>query len=96
MKKLNIKNVKIIVGDGTNGLPGYVFDKIIVTAGGPSKIPQPLLDQLKIGGIMIIPKEGKSGGAMNLYKITKKSEKTYDEKTLVGVRFVPLIGKHGY
>jgi protein-L-isoaspartate(D-aspartate) O-methyltransferase len=96
MKKLNIKNVKIIIGDGTNGILGYVFDKIIVTAGGPSSIPQPLLHQLKIGGIMIIPKEGKSDKAMNLYKITKKSEKTYEEKTLVGVRFVPLIGKHGY
>ena len=96
MKKLNIKNVKIIVGDGTDGLPGYIFDKIIVTAGGPSKIPQPLLDQLKIGGVMIIPKEGESDKTMNLYKITKKGPKEYKEKKLLGVRFVPLIGKHGY
>ncbi|MFX0043870.1 MAG: protein-L-isoaspartate(D-aspartate) O-methyltransferase, partial [Candidatus Hodarchaeota archaeon] len=88
-------NVTVIHGDGTLGYPEAApYDKILVTAASPSKIPQPLKDQLKNGGIMCIP-AGSKNFAQNLYIIKKKGDK-FETKRVSGVRFVPLIGKFGF
>ncbi len=87
--------VTVIHGDGTLGYPEAApYDKILVTAASPSKIPQPLKEQLKNGGIMCIP-AGSKNFAQNLYIIKKRGEK-FDTKRVSGVRFVPLIGEHGF
>lgn len=87
--------VTVIHGDGTLGYPKEApFDKILVTAASPSKIPIPLRDQLKEGGILCIPTGSKSF-AQNLYVIRKQGE-NFDTKRITGVRFVPLIGKYGF
>ena len=87
--------VTVIHGDGTLGYPKEApFDKILVTAASPSKIPVPLRDQLKEGGILCIPTGSKSF-AQNLYVIRKQGE-NFDTKRITGVRFVPLIGKYGF
>lgn len=87
--------VTVIHGDGTLGYPKEApFDKILVTAASPSKIPVPLRDQLKEGGILCIPTGSKSF-AQNLYVIRKQGE-NFDTKKITGVRFVPLIGKYGF
>jgi len=87
--------VTVIHGDGTLGYPEAApYDKILVTAASPSKIPPPLKGQLKDGGIMCIPAGSKSF-AQNLYIIKKKGE-NYETKRVSGVRFVPLIGKYGF
>jgi protein-L-isoaspartate(D-aspartate) O-methyltransferase len=87
--------VTVILGDGTLGYPEEApYDKILVTAASPKKIPPPLRQQLKDGGILCIPAGSKSFG-QDLYIITKHGE-DYDTKRVTGVRFVPLIGKFGF
>ena len=77
-------NVHMKVGNGFEGWKeNGPYDRIMVTA-MPDKVPEALIDQLKDGGKMIIPVKG------DLILITKTG-KTYTQKSLIGVRFVPLI-----
>ncbi|HVP16007.1 MAG TPA: hypothetical protein VMT42_01405 [candidate division Zixibacteria bacterium] len=86
--------VTIVSGDGSLGFPEKApYDRILVTAAAPD-IPKPLIDQLKSGGIMLIP-VGSASLFQNLIKITKTNGKTKEEN-LGGVAFVPLTGKHGH
>lgn len=80
---------KLIFGDGYKGLPQFApFDKIIVTAGAPY-IPNDLLVQLKVGGIMVIPIGDGENQEMN---ILKKTSSSAFEKQVVGqFKFVPLL-----
>jgi protein-L-isoaspartate(D-aspartate) O-methyltransferase len=82
-------NVKIFYGDGYKGLPAFSpFDKIIVTAGAPY-IPDPLIEQLKPGGILVIP-VGESDVQV-MTTITKNSDNTIEKKEHGAFRFVPLL-----
>ncbi|MFX1288570.1 MAG: protein-L-isoaspartate(D-aspartate) O-methyltransferase [Promethearchaeota archaeon] len=88
-------SVTVIHGDGTLGYPKEApYDKILVTASSPKKVPPPLKKQLKDGGILCIPAGSKEWG-QDLYIVTKKENK-FDFKRITGVRFVPLIGKYGF
>lgn len=89
-EQLRLRNITSICGDGMKGWPQQApFDRIIVTAGAQDKPPQALLDQLAIGGIMIIP-VGKLGNQV-LRRYKKEAEDTYAVKDLMPVRFVPLL-----
>jgi protein-L-isoaspartate(D-aspartate) O-methyltransferase len=91
-KRLGYENVEVEVGDGSKGLPEKApFDAIIVTAGSPD-IPQPLLEQLKVRGRMVIPIGTIS---QDMTKITKTKEGIQKE-TFPGFRFVPLVGEFGF
>ena len=91
--QLHYLNILTKLDDGTNGWTEYEpYDAIIVTAGGP-KVPEPLLDQLADPGILVIPVGDR--GMQNLQMVTKK-EGTITEKTIEYVRFVNLIGSHGW
>ena len=80
---------KLFYGDGYKGLPGYApFDKILITCGAPF-IPEELVKQLKVGGIMVIPVGAGEVQVMNL--ITKFSETEIDKKELKNFRFVPML-----
>ena len=85
------KKLKIFHGDGYKGKRLYApFDKIIVTAGAPY-VPEDLLLQLKIGGVLVIPVgEGKT---QIMYKYTRESESDYSRLTLDEFSFVPLLEK---
>lgn len=84
----------LFYGDGTGGLPQYApFDKIIVTAGAPV-VPEALIHQLKIGGILVIPVGDRKRQTM--VKITKKSSKEVIREEFEGFAFVPLLGKDGW
>jgi len=75
--------------DGYFGWPEEApFDAIIVTA-APDHVPQPLLQQLKVGGVMVIP-VGPVGGFQELWRITRIDKETVKSESLGGVRFVPL------
>ena len=92
LKKLGYKNIKIVIGDGSKGYPEEApYDKIYVTASAPD-VPRPLLDQLKVGGKMVIP-IGKF--IQYLYVVEKKKDKI-EKKRWGAVRFVPLIGEYGF
>jgi protein-L-isoaspartate(D-aspartate) O-methyltransferase len=89
IKRLGYKNVHIKVGDGYKGWPeGAPFDAVIVTC-APEKVPQPLVDQLKEGGRMVIPVGERF--AQQLYLLEKKNGQLKESVTLP-VRFVPMLG----
>jgi protein-L-isoaspartate(D-aspartate) O-methyltransferase len=90
---LHYLNILTKLDDGTNGWPEYgPYDAIVVTAGGP-KVPLPLLEQLADPGILIIPVGDR--GVQNL-QFVKKNDGEITEKTIELVRFVNLIGDHGW
>jgi len=86
--------ITVVCGDGSRGYPERAtYDRILVTAAAPS-VPQPLVEQLKAGGILVIP----VGGIylyQTLVRVRKRDGKVVEE-SLGGVAFVPLVGKYGY
>ena len=81
--------IKLFYGDGYKGLPAYApFDKIIVTAGAPY-IPDALMEQLKPGGILVIPVGGDD--VQEMTTITRISEKEFQKREHGKFRFVPLL-----
>ncbi len=87
--------VKVIRADGSKG---YVekapYDRVIVTAAAP-KVPEPLIKQLKPGGIMVIP-VGNVSLFQSLLKIAKAQDGKIKQENLCGVAFVPLTGEYGH
>ncbi len=91
LKKAGIANVTMIEGDGSIGLPEHApYDRISVAATAPS-VPEPLKQQLSIGGKLVIPV---GVGFQELVLVTRKNGFVTEEK--MGVAFVPLIGKYGF
>jgi protein-L-isoaspartate(D-aspartate) O-methyltransferase len=89
LARLGYDNVTVRQADGYFGWPEEApFDAIVVTA-APDHVPQPLVEQLKIGGHMIIP-VGPVGGFQTLWRVTRVSEEEVRTEDLGGVRFVPL------
>jgi protein-L-isoaspartate(D-aspartate) O-methyltransferase len=87
------KNVSMLLGDGTVGWREYSpYDAILVSAGGPS-IPQPLIDQLAEGGRMIVPVGGMEEQTL---KLVVKRNGEVQVSDVAPVRFVPLLGTHGW
>jgi len=92
LQRLGYKNIKVRIGDGYKGWPEHApFDAIIVTA-APDHVPQPLIDQLKPGGRLVIP-VGETGAVQHLKRITRRMDGTLHEETLDLVRFVPMTGE---
>ncbi|MBO6790145.1 MAG: protein-L-isoaspartate(D-aspartate) O-methyltransferase [Dinoroseobacter sp.] len=84
-----ITNVTVMTGDGSFGLPDQApFDRILVTAAAEDP-PGPLLEQLRPGGIMVVP-VGQSDTVQSLIKVTSGPE-GFDYEELRSVRFVPLV-----
>jgi protein-L-isoaspartate(D-aspartate) O-methyltransferase len=91
LKRLGYDNITVRWGDGYHGwVAKSPFDAIIVTAGADS-IPQPLIDQLKNGGRIVIP-VGPTNSVLQLFKRTKRNGKLHT-KNLIRVRFVPFTRK---
>ncbi len=89
LTRLGYASIHTRHGDGYYGWPGKApFDAIIVTA-APDHVPPPLLEQLKVGGVMVIP-VGPVGAYQELWRITRTGEETYESESLGGVAFVPL------
>ena len=86
---LNLTNITAFTADGSHGLPDQApFDRIMVTAAAEDP-PGPLLAQLRIGGIMVVP-VGQSDAVQSLIKVTR-TDTGYDYEELRPVRFVPLL-----
>ena len=95
VRRLGYDNVEIVEGDGTRGWPEAApYDAIVAAASG-SHIPAPLIDQLKVGGSIVMP-VGSPGWVQNLVEATKREDGTIEQSDLGGVRFVPLIGEEGW
>lgn len=92
---LSYGNIRVMHADGTLGWPEHApYDVILVTAGGPH-VPKPLLEQLAVGGRLIIPVGGTSR-LQRLVRVTRSAEGRFDDEDLGEVQFVPLIGVEGW
>ncbi len=92
LDQLGYDRVRVKIGDGYLGWPEYApFNGIIVTC-APTRIPEPLKEQLAEGGRMVIP-VGESG-FQQLFLLTKKNGKIIREK-IIDVRFVPMVNERG-
>lgn len=93
LREVGVTNVTVLVQDGTGGYPpGAPYDAILVTAGTPA-IPPPLLAQLADHGRLVAPVGGQV--LQELVLIRREGDR-YEEYPEGGVRFVPLIGEHGW
>lgn len=91
--KIGLKNIRILVGDGTVGYPRYApYDGIIITAATPD-IPAPLVNQLAEGGTLVAPVGGRE--SQELITLKRMGGRTM-QASHGGVRFVPLIGEFGW
>ncbi len=89
LKELGYDNVRVKIGDGYNGWPEKaLFDAIIVTA-APPKIPPLLLEQLKVGGRMVLP----VGEFVQELVVVDKTDSGMHMENVLPVRFVPMTGK---
>lgn len=87
-------SINFFCGDGSLGLPSYApYNKIIVTAGAPS-VPDKLIEQLSLGGILVIPVGDDK--TQTMLKITKLEENKFLKEELGAFKFVPLLGKDGW
>jgi protein-L-isoaspartate(D-aspartate) O-methyltransferase len=94
LKRLGIYNVSLKTDDGTFGWDAYApYDAILVAAGGP-EIPQPLIDQLRVGGRLVIP-VGPDPKNQDLVRALK-TQTGIETQNFGPCAFVPLIGEHGW
>lgn len=92
LDKLGYTNIEMKIGDGYYGWEEHApFDGIIVTA-APENIPDPLIEQLKPGGTLVIP-VGESGEVQTFTKVTKLESGEIQKERLMAVRFVPMTGE---
>lgn len=92
--KSKYPNIKFYYGDGFEGLSTFApFDKVIITAAAPF-IPPKLVEQLKVGGMMVIPVD--EGEAQRMLRLTKQSDGSMQEESFEQFSFVPMLtGKNG-
>lgn len=95
LAELGYRNIIIHEGDGTCGWPEHApYDAIVVAAGAPH-LPEPLLEQLALGGRLVIP-VGATSNLQMLIRVRRLAENDYRSEDLCPVRFVPLIGAAGW
>ncbi len=89
-----LTKIKFFQGDGSLGMPAFApFDRIIVTAGAPT-IPEKLIHQLKIGGMLVIPVG--NAKTQTMLRVTRLSETEFKKEECGAFKFVPLLGKEGW
>lgn len=87
--------VKVFLGDGYEGLPTYQpFDRVIITAGAPS-IPAKLVEQMKPGGIMVIPMDNTEGDGQTMLRVTKMEDGSLKKESFGDFKFVPMLKEIG-
>jgi protein-L-isoaspartate(D-aspartate) O-methyltransferase len=93
-QRLGYENVQVLHGDGTLGWPEHApYDAIVVAAGGP-EIPESLLEQLRIGGRLIIP-VGTALRSQELVRVRRTGQHDFERESLGRAQFVPLVGSEG-
>jgi len=93
LEEIEIRNVTVLVGDGTLGWSAFApYDAILVAAASP-EVPAPLLEQLAEGGRLVVPLGDRENQELTL--ITRNGD-DFRRESLGGVRFVPLVGQHGF
>ena len=95
MQRLGYDNVRIVQGDGSSGCPEKApFDAILAAASG-SHVPQVLLNQLRVGGRLVMP-VGAPHEVQRLVRVVREGAEIFAREELCAVRFVPLVGAEGW
>jgi len=93
-RKVGLSKIQCFQGDGSLGLPAFApYDRIIVTAGAPS-VPEKLMEQLNIGGMLVIPVGDDK--TQTMLRIVKIEEGKFKREEFGAFKFVPLLGKEGW
>ena len=93
IQRSGVTNVSMLLGDGTLGWREYApYDAILVSAGAPS-VPEPLLSQIAEGGRMLVPVGTRDEQRLVIYR---RVNGRIEQKEVAPVRFVPLVGHHGW
>ena len=95
MRRLGYDNVRIVHGDGSKGSPEEAPFEAILAAASGSHVPDILKRQLSIGGTLVMP-VGEPDTVQKLVKVTRRGDRDFEQEDLGPVRFVPLIGAHGW
>ena len=95
MERLGYDNVRIVEGDGTGGLPAEAPFEAILCAASGSHVPDALRLQLAAGGILVMP-VGEPDSVQRLVRVVRRGGDAFEQEDLGPVRFVPLIGAHGW
>ncbi len=91
--RLGAKNVSLLSGDGTVGWREYApYDAILVSAAGPD-VPAPLIEQLAVGGRLLVPV---GRGDEQVLRMYRRTDAGIESRDVGAVRFVPLVGRHGW
>ena len=92
LREAGVENVTVVEGDGSLGLPDHApYDRINVAATAP-KVPEPLKEQLKVGGKLVVP----VGTCYQELVLVIRTDEGFELEHHGGVVFVPLIGDHGF
>lgn len=87
--------VKTFLGDGFEGLPTYApFDRVIITAGAPG-VPEALVEQMKTGGMMVIPMDNPDGEGQTMLRLTKQPDGSLKREAFGDFKFVPMLKNIG-
>ena len=87
--------VKTFLGDGFDGLPTYQpFDRVIITAGAPG-VPEALVEQMKTGGVMVIPMDNPDGEGQTMLRLTKQPDGSLKREAFGDFKFVPMLKNIG-
>ncbi len=93
IRDCGVRNVSLLLGDGSIGWREYApYDAILVSAGAP-EIPQPLVDQLAVGGVLLVPLGDRDEQMLTM--VTRLATGV-ERRDILPVRFVPLLGTHGW
>jgi protein-L-isoaspartate(D-aspartate) O-methyltransferase len=93
LSRLGYANVRVVVGDGSQGWPELApYDRVIVTAGAP-KLPEPLKAQLKDGGRLVCPVGSR---ALQTLSVVTRAGDSYETTASINCVFVPLVGREGW
>ena len=89
LPKIGYRQIKLFYGDGYKGVPAFApYDGILITAAAP-EIPEKLVNQLKTGGVIVLPLGG--GDVQTMIRLTKKEDGSFSKEQFGAFRFVPLL-----
>jgi protein-L-isoaspartate(D-aspartate) O-methyltransferase len=93
LRECGVRNVSLQLGDGTIGWRSYApYDAVLVSAAAPA-VPQPLVEQLAVGGRLLVPIGNRDEQMLTM--VTRLPDRV-EQRDIVPVRFVPLLGTHGW
>lgn len=94
LEALGFENVRVYEQDGSNGLPEHAPYQGIVVAAAAPRAPEPLKEQLAVGGRLVVPVGGHEGQILELWQRSESGD--FNRRRVAPVAFVPLLGEHGW